>query len=523
MTATALDPGRQASAPRWRPGRRTVISTAAVLLFFVAWQLAPETGLVNGTWTSQPSRVAVAAVEVFLTDNFLYHAQISLTEFVLGFGLALAVSMPLGVLLGVSRTARHLLDPPLMALYIAPTLVLLPIMIIWLGIGMASKVAVVFLGAIFPIIVNTMAGMREADQRLVRMAQSFGARRRDVFLRVLVPGRAALDPDRDPPGGGARRAGGGGGRALCQPGRHRLPACHLRRLDAHRPAAGLRAGGQRLRLCADQPGAAAGKPRADMEARAMKRFWQRREAAILGTLSMLSILGLWQLSVSMGWVSEFFVSSPGKVARAFMIHLDRGEIAANVASSLWSFSLALGLAATVGIGLGLLAGWFRDLEAALDPFIWFKYSAPTIAFYPIFIAWLGYGTPTIVAIAFLFALTPIYANTLSGIRNVDADLVRAARSFGARPLDIFLKVALPASVPIIVAGLRLGVGRALTGVVVAELFGASSGLGYAIAYYAQLLQTTNMMVSIVIVVILGVILTQLLSVLEHRADAWRNG
>jgi ABC-type nitrate/sulfonate/bicarbonate transport system permease component len=188
MTATALDPGRQASAPRWRPGRRTVISTAAVLLFFVAWQLAPETGLVNGTWTSQPSRVAVAAVEVFLTDNFLYHAQISLTEFVLGFGLALAVSMPLGVLLGVSRTARHLLDPPLMALYIAPTLVLLPIMIIWLGIGMASKVAVVFLGAIFPIIVNTMAGMREADQRLVRMAQSFGARRRDVFLRVLVPG-----------------------------------------------------------------------------------------------------------------------------------------------------------------------------------------------------------------------------------------------------------------------------------------------------------------------------------------------
>ena len=88
----------------------------------------------------------------------------------------------------------------------------------------------------------------------------------------------------------------------------------------------------------------------------------------------------------------------------------------------------------VGVGLGILAGWFRDVEAALEPFIWFKYSAPTVAFYPLFVAWLGYGTPTIIAIAFLFALTPIYANTLSGIKNVDHDLVTAARSFGARPL-----------------------------------------------------------------------------------------
>lgn len=188
MTAAAQEIRRPAPARRWRPARRTLISVVSVLAFFVAWQMAPETGLVNGTWTSQPSRVAVAFVEVVLTDNFAYHAQVSLTEFFLGFGLALAVAMPLGVLLGVSRTARHLLDPPLMALYIAPTLVLLPIMIIWLGIGMASKIAVVFLGAIFPIIVNTMAGMREADQRLVRMAQSFGASRGDVFLRVLVPG-----------------------------------------------------------------------------------------------------------------------------------------------------------------------------------------------------------------------------------------------------------------------------------------------------------------------------------------------
>ena len=120
-----------------------------------------------------------------------------------------------------------------------------------------------------------------------------------------------------------------------------------------------------------------------------------------------------------------------------------------------------------------------------------------------------------------FALTPIYANTLAGIKNVDRDLVRAARSFGARPLDVFLYVVLPGSVPIIVAGLRLGVGRALTGVVVAELFGASAGLGYSIAYHAQLLETSKMMVSIVVIVLLGVVLTQILTWLEKKTDSWR--
>ena len=84
--------------------------------------------------------------------------------------------------------------------------------------------------------------------------------------------------------------------------------------------------------------------------------------------------------------------------------------------------MASSIATVVGVGLGVAAGWFADVEAALESFIWFKYSSPTIAFYPLFVAWLGYGRPTIVAIGALFALTPIYANTLSGIKNVDSEV-----------------------------------------------------------------------------------------------------
>ncbi len=255
----------------------------------------------------------------------------------------------------------------------------------------------------------------------------------------------------------------------------------------------------------------------------MMRFYMRHQALISTFISFAIILLVWQLAVDLGYVKAFFVSTPTRVAAEFMRQLSTGELAANVSVSLYEFVVGLGLAIVIGGGLGVLASWSRTFEHVLEPFIWFKYSSPTIAFYPMFVAWLGLGEPTIIAIAFLFAVTPIYANTLSGIKHADPDLIRAALSFGARRHDIFLKIALPGSAPLLIAGLRLAVGRALTGVVAAELFGATAGLGFSIAYYGQKLRTTQMMVSLVVVIVLGVILTQCLAALEARVDSWRTG
>ncbi|MDP6643874.1 MAG: ABC transporter permease subunit [Rhodospirillales bacterium] len=174
-----------------------------------------------------------------------------------------------------------------------------------------------------------------------------------------------------------------------------------------------------------------------------------------------------------------------------------------------------------GIALGVLAGWYRTIEYVLDPFVWFLYSAPLIAFYPMFVVWVGLGKPTVILITFLLSVTPILVNTLTGIKNVNPELVRAAVSFGAKRRDLFVKVALPASVPMVMAGLRLGIGRALTGVIIAELFGSNAGLGHSIAYYAGLLKTTQMMTSLVVVVCIGVVFTQGLGYLESKFDSWR--
>ncbi len=167
---------------------RPIVSTLAVLGFLLLWEVAVTLGWVNGRFTSQPTQVYRAALVIFAEDDFGWHCGVSFVSFALGFAMALAVSIPLGLYLGVSRWGRLFLEPPLMALYTAPRIVLLPILIVWLGIGLASKVAIVFLGAVFPIMVNTMAGVRGADHRLATAARAFGATPMDIFLKVLVPG-----------------------------------------------------------------------------------------------------------------------------------------------------------------------------------------------------------------------------------------------------------------------------------------------------------------------------------------------
>lgn len=247
----------------------------------------------------------------------------------------------------------------------------------------------------------------------------------------------------------------------------------------------------------------------------------RSSPVVLGVVFFAVIVLLWESAVRLGWVNPFFVSRPSLIAASLSREAQSGELQRNLAVSLGEFSVAYGASVIIGILTGLLAGRFRTLEYILDPFLWFLYSAPLIAFYPIFVIWFGLGAPTVIAVAFLLSVTQITASTLNGIQNVDPGLVRAAKSFGASERDLLWKVILPASVPMVVAGLRLAIGRVLMGVVVAELFGATAGLGFSIAYYGGLLQTTNMLASLVVVVILGVLCTQGLSALEAQFSYWR--
>ena len=247
----------------------------------------------------------------------------------------------------------------------------------------------------------------------------------------------------------------------------------------------------------------------------------RREQLILGVIGTLAFLLVWEVAARFDLINPVVVSNPSRIAAAFVAQLQSGEILADLKISLIEFTAGFGLSLVVGIGLGIAMGLNRLTEYAVDPFVWFLYSSPLIAFYPLIIVWLGFGFATVVAITFLLSFVSVVVNTVAGVHGVDPQLIRAVRAFGGTRLDVIRKVILPAAVPLIIAGMRIGLGRALHGVVLGEMFSSNAGLGYRITFYAAHLRTADVFVPLVILVLIGLLINQLGNALEARLQAWR--
>jgi NitT/TauT family transport system permease protein len=156
-----------------------------------------------------------------------------------------------------------------------------------------------------------------------------------------------------------------------------------------------------------------------------------------------------------------------------------------------------------------------------DPFISALYATPRIALLPIIILWLGIGLESKAAIVFLGAFFPITINVIAGMRTLDDGLLRCAYAFGANERSIFTTISLPSTLPFIIAGLRIGVGRGLVGVVVGELVASTAGIGHMMAVAGATFQTDKVYVGIILLALSGYTLTALLKRLETRFESWR--
>ena len=246
-------------------------------------------------------------------------------------------------------------------------------------------------------------------------------------------------------------------------------------------------------------------------------------AVLLGAIPFIVLFGVWQLLVAVGVLDAFIVSSPDKVFSGLWQQLTNGVIVKGLKTTLLELVVGFGLAVVVGVLVGILMGWYRRLGYILEPIVWLLYSSPVIALYPVFTLLFGLGQGAVMAITFLLSLSPIVVNSARGIKEIDPLLIRAARSFCASDRQIFTKVALPAAVPLIMAGLRLGVGHALVGVIIGEFFAGVAGIGYQISTDGELFHTPEMIASVLVVAVLGVVLAQLVNLAERRVDAWRPG
>jgi NitT/TauT family transport system permease protein len=258
------------------------------------------------------------------------------------------------------------------------------------------------------------------------------------------------------------------------------------------------------------------------EASWLYKFYLNQEKKILGMASVALFLIIWELIGGVYQVvNPMFMSAPSFIWKAAVQLFVSGEIWNDLYVSGVEFAWGYVLSVIFAIPLGIAIGWYRKMAYLCDPFVNAMNATPRVALLPLVIIWLGIGILSKVGIIFLGAVFPLLINTRDGVKTTPANLLNAARSFGASEWQIFRNVVLPSTVPFILTGLRLAVGRALIGVMVGELYAATAGIGFMITVAGATFQTDKVFVGVLVFAVTGMIATEMLDKVERRFDKWR--
>lgn len=236
----------------------------------------------------------------------------------------------------------------------------------------------------------------------------------------------------------------------------------------------------------------------------------------------VALLILWQLAVSLGLISANLLPPPWSIVREFASQAETGRLADHLGASLVRALYGFALGGGLGLLLGVATGMSRLAEELLDPMLQMLRTVPLLALIPLFILWFGVGQLSQVLLIALGAFFPLYINTFSGIRSIDRRLYEVTRVLEYSPLQQVLRLILPAALPHILLGVRLSLGIAWLCLVVAELMGASSGIGYMIQEARQYSQTAAVFVGIAIFAAAGKLSDSLVRQLESRLLRWRD-
>jgi len=243
---------------------------------------------------------------------------------------------------------------------------------------------------------------------------------------------------------------------------------------------------------------------------------------LLRLASVLAGLLIWQ------YAAEFLIKDAGilvsplvVLSKAYEMLIATGELYPHLSASSVIFFYGFVLAIFVGVPLGFLMALSPLVRDYVNPWMTTLYTAPRIAFAPVLLLWFGIGAGSKVAIVFLGCVFPVLINSYYGMRVVNRDYVELARSYRLGRWALFRKILLPASVPFILAGVRLAIGRGLTGVAIAEWFGATEGLGYLIFFAGQTLNIPVLFVGVAMFAVLGMVGFEIVRRVEIYTTPWR--
>ncbi len=239
-------------------------------------------------------------------------------------------------------------------------------------------------------------------------------------------------------------------------------------------------------------------------------------ARLLAAALAMVLLGLWELLVRQWGLSALVLPAPSAIAASLWTGLATGYFWPHIWATLQALLLGLAAGSAIGLLAGMALAESELLERVLKPYVVVSQVVPKLALAPLFVLWFGFGMLPTVLITALICFFPLMENTLTGLRQVDAQRLQLFRMLGATRLQTLLRLKLPTGLPAILAGLRVAVVLALVGAVVAEFMGASRGLGAVVIAAQGMMDTTLMFAALVLIAAMGLLLYQACLVLERR-------
>jgi ABC-type nitrate/sulfonate/bicarbonate transport system permease component len=259
-------------------------------------------------------------------------------------------------------------------------------------------------------------------------------------------------------------------------------------------------------------------------------FWSRYGSWFVTLANLTIFFCIWELFARSGMINQLFLPTASGMFETLWIGLTTsappgavvsGSIADHLLYSLTNLTIGLLIAIAIGVPAGLLMGGNKYVETVLSPYVWSLTSLPRIALVPLFILFLGFTVKMQITIIVLSAVFPIMINSWAGVKTTEKSLLAAAKVFGASRRELYMKVVFPYTLPFIISGIQQGIGRGLVGVIIAEIFGGSQGLGYLIQRAADTFNSRLMYAVLLVLVIVSLSLIQFTRWLEAYVAPWR--
>jgi NitT/TauT family transport system permease protein len=232
-----------------------------------------------------------------------------------------------------------------------------------------------------------------------------------------------------------------------------------------------------------------------------------------------ALLVFWELMPRTGLIPELFLPPPSKTLTVLFVN--RQEYVEALLVTIYEVAFAMLIACGFGILIGAVVGGVALLRNLLLPVFSSLYAVPIVILYPIFTAWFGIGSESKIAFAGIYGFFPVMLSTAAGIRTIEPQYVLAARSMGATLPQLIKRVIIPASIPTVLTGLRLGGALTIIGVVVAEMLTSAAGIGYLVTRYRTILESANVFAAILMILVLSVMFDVLARAIERRTLVWQ--